>query len=440
VRVARSPRIALALFCLNCLILSTAALANDYYVAPTGNDSSAGSQSSPWKTIQKCINSFALGANGAVCHVADGTYQGVDITRGGSSSSMRFVLQCDGGADSATAAKNHCKIPNTVSFANFGIAVEANNVDIVGFDIGNNPNMGTAIVAMCNPNGSVVPCTTGNSVHIIGNYGHDLGSNVSSSSGVVGCPEDGVFTGGAHGHTYTDPQIIRNFVARFGITPAPAGCNVAQGIYFGNVPAGSLAIVQNNIVVAVPVSGITNSDGMCDFVISNNTIINTKHGIILSGGNFACPGGVVGGFTIANNAIFASTGTGSVFNVSSVPDCATAAPVLWSHNISDGATVDFSPARLSCDSITPNGWMHINPTSFFVNYQADGSGDYHLAAESLGIGAGSVGCVSGGPSPCTPTTDFDRTLRSASVSLGAYDVSQSGSLPSAPTGLSALVQ
>jgi len=438
VRVLRFPRIALAVFCFNFLILSTAALANDYYVAPTGSDSGAGSQASPWKTISHAIGAFSLGSNGAVIHVAAGTYaSGIDITRGGSSPTVRLVLQCDPGAASATDAMGQCKITGSAS----GIMVEANNVDVVGFDIGGNASMGIGLNSVCNPSGSTVACTTGNSNHFIGNYVHDLASSVPNSVGIVGCPENGAIQVGSnqHGHTTTDPQAIRNFVLNFGTNPAPTGCNTAQGVYFGSTGSGSSAIIQNNLIIKAPVSGITNSDNLCNEVITNNTIISTKAGIILSGDGTNCPGGVPGHNTIANNAIFNSTNE-QVFNVGSTVDCSSGAPTLWSHNVSDGLKADFSPSRASCDTVTPTPWVHQAGSAFFVNYQTDGSGDYHLQSSSIGIAAGSTTCVSGGMSPCMPATDFDGIARAATVSLGAFDVAESGSLPTAPTGLTAQVQ
>jgi hypothetical protein len=208
----------------------------------TGSDSNDGSQARPWKTIQHCVSSFSLGSNGAVCHVGAGSYStGVDVNRGGSSQSVRFALQCDPGAASASAAANECKITGTISFANIGVFVETNNVDVIGFDIGNNANMGAGIVG----------ANANSSVHLKGNYVHDLGSNVFNTAGTVrGCPENGAIGAGS-----VDIQITGNFIKAFGIVPAAATCRVAQGIYVLN------GTVQNNIVVGVPVGAIQLANG-----------------------------------------------------------------------------------------------------------------------------------------------------------------------------------
>jgi hypothetical protein len=401
------------LFCFTLLILCTAALASDFYVAPSGSDSNDGSQARPWRTMQRCVSNFTLDSNGAVCHVGAGAYTtGVDVTRGGASTSNRFVLQCDPGAVSAFAAKGQCQITGTISFANIAIFVEANNVDIKGFDIGNNPNMGAGIIG----------ANSSTSTHIIGNYVHDLGQGVRNTAGtILGCPENGAIGAGS-----VDEQAIGNFIQNFGINPAPSGCNVSQGIYFGN------GIAQNNLIAKVAVGGIQMSIG-CNSVISNNTILSTKDAIIIENGT-----GCLGHNTVANNYMAAYSN--AVFVTSSSAKCTSGAPNLFSHNISDGSGADFSAGPFSCDTVDPAPWIHQSGTAFFVNYQPNGNGDYHLKDGSLGIAGGAKTCVVGGMSPCTPSVDLAGTTRPSSISLGVFEGDQVASLPNAPSGLTALVQ
>ena len=56
------------------------------------------------------------------------------------------------------------------------------------------------------------------------------------------------------------------------------------------------------------------------------------------------------------------------------------------------------------------GTVTSNP--LFVNYQTNGTGDYHLASGSPAIEAGS--------STNAPTTDFDGTSQTSPPSIGAY--------------------
>jgi hypothetical protein len=391
--------------------------ANQYYVSPTGSDANAGTQAAPWRTIGHAAASFVLGSGGAVVHVADGSYPTVDVTRGGTSPTVRVTFQCDSGIASAMVARGRCKITGTGA----GVLIENNagNMDFVGFDVGGNPDMAIAFDLITSGSYS------GDNVSLVGNYVHDLGQNVADSLGIVGCPENGAIGGGR-----TGLHVLRNFIFNFGINPAPAGCNHAQGIYFGSLSPTNPALIYNNLVVKVPVGGITGSHGAsgspCNYVIANNTIISTKLGIIgASGDGSACPGGKPGLLTIANNAIF-SAGSTSVWYVNE-PDCTATTPTLYNHNVSDGLKPDYSgfgsyTGPIACDLIFPSPWIHQAGSSFFANYQPDGSGDYHLKAGSAGLAAGSTACVAGGVSPCVPTTDFDGKPRSSTApSVGAFE-------------------
>lgn len=68
---------------LGALVMTATAHAATYYVAPTGNDSNAGTQAAPFKTIGKGMNTAASGDN---VLLADGTYTGAgnkNLTFGG---------------------------------------------------------------------------------------------------------------------------------------------------------------------------------------------------------------------------------------------------------------------------------------------------------------------------------------------------------------------
>jgi hypothetical protein len=167
--------------------------------------------------------------------------------------------------------------------------------------------------------------------------------------------------------------------------------------------------------------------------VSNNTLVNSRHGIIIENEN-----GCLGHNTIANNYI--ADYTDAFFFLSDTAKCSSSATNLFSHNMTDGSGSDFSVGPFSCDTVTPNPIVHQDPASFFADYQTNGNGDYHLKAGSLGIGAGSTACVQGGTFPCTPTLDIAGVSRSVSLSLGAFESGQSASMPAAPSGLTALVQ
>src|SRR5207253_186283 len=130
----------LMLVCAYLLVLTEPALANDYYVSASGNDSNDGSQGHPWATVQNADKKFVLGATGTVIHVASGSYGSATqtLSRGGSSPTVRLAIQCDAGVASATAAMGKCMFRGAFE-------IFTNNVDLVGFDIGNNPDLAIAI-------------------------------------------------------------------------------------------------------------------------------------------------------------------------------------------------------------------------------------------------------------------------------------------------------
>jgi hypothetical protein len=157
---------------------------NNYYVSPIGSDSNSGTQASPWKTLQKANDAFALGTNGAVIHVQSGTYTAVVtcvdfsgvvcLSRGGSSTTVRVRWQCD--------APLSCLIRNgSGGFVVASLASGDNNIDIVGFDVGNAPN--GLFGFMAEWTGSAAQSLSGNSVHVIGNYFHDIAQTYNGAYG-----------------------------------------------------------------------------------------------------------------------------------------------------------------------------------------------------------------------------------------------------------------
>ncbi len=67
----------------SCFLLPSDASSATYYVASSGNDSDTGAAGTPWRTIQKCVNTLSAGDT---CVVADGAYaEDVIVSRSGSS-------------------------------------------------------------------------------------------------------------------------------------------------------------------------------------------------------------------------------------------------------------------------------------------------------------------------------------------------------------------
>ncbi len=391
-----------------------------YWVSPTGSDSNDGSQAHPWSSIDKAISSFTLGANGTIIHVAAGSYTAtfscavqssvnMCVDRGGSTTA-RLVVQCDN--------QWSCKLTGGV----MGINVVANYVDIVGFDVGNTASMSSGIFVPCQGScGAGAASTTGNSVHILSNYVHDLAASVDTGYG-PGCPWTGAIElSNQHGPYMTDSVVSGNLIARFGNWNL-TNCNVTHGIY-ADTPNVS---IYNNIIAQTPTSGIQLYSSECRASISNNVVMSAVVGIIVTPSTpTACsnPGLV----TVDNNVI-ENSGKWHIQAGSwdgSSPDCTSSTPVLYSHNLTDGIAPDFNSAGLhSCDTVTAT--LHENPSTTFVNYQSDGTGNYQLNLNSAGINGGTMTCVSGGTSPCVPQNDFAGAPRpqGAAIDIGAYEVAQ----------------
>lgn len=402
---------------------------NNYYVSASGNDTTgSGSQSSPWATISKAIGSFALATNGVVIHVADGTYANTTINRGGGSTSQRLVVQCDNGVANAAAAQGHCKISGS-GLAGFQLT-GGNNFDIKGFDIGNNPNMQTAIDGIpCGTASVSSPAASSclNSIHIIGNNIHDLSQNVAVDANGCNVPGNGpaaILLPNQHYFRVTDPQIIGNIVKNYGPLNYPITCAQSNYAIYIDTPG---ALVYNNLFYGKGAFGAQIYGDPCNLMFSNNTIIGFQYAVTLSGGGEGnCTPGVV---TFANN-IMAGQTKGEFIGISSMPCTDAAHQSLFANNISDGLHPDFNSigTNLSCNTTTPGtgspgAFIHASGASLFVNYQSDGTGDYHLKSGSPATDAGTNQCVTGGASPCVPTFDILNSSRGAAPSIGAYEAS-----------------
>ncbi len=425
------------------LLAGMASAQNQYYVATTGSDSSSGTSStSPWRTIQHALDSFSLGLQGTVIHVAAGTYteltnscstysnvaECIRIGRGGTSDSARLRLQCD--AQWSVPSGSGCLIRQ--NSATYGFEVNGNYVDIAGFDFGNAPRAQAALVGACNPanNGA---CPTANGLHVLNNYFHDVGQTVDDGEGAgPGCPKQGMIEAQQHhGASVTGLQIIGNRVSNYGNNALKGSCAYSHGIYVNT----SGAVVENNVVLDATANGIQWYSAPCNGVISNNVFVRSGYnGIIVAGGDLCGSG--QGKITIINNILDNNGHSGLALGTGSGAPCTAGSPILISNNVLFGNGTGQYSGTSSCAN--PVNTRTEAPTATFVSYAGNANDDYHLKAGSVAAQTGTTQCVAGGLSPCVPTMTLDSVLRPSPLSIGAFDVTTAVDL-SPPTNLTATV-
>ena len=425
---------------------------NQYFVnANTGSDSNDGSQARPWKTIQHADAALTLGSGGTIVHVAPGTYSGPITTRKSGTPSARIVFISD--------TKWGAKITTTNWSAN-GSYVDVNGFEMTSPGTGNNYAIGAQ----------------GDSVHILNNYMHDFD--------LGGCAQFGIVNvGTGSGTIYHNIWVVGNVIRRISTySLGTHSCVTAHAIY----DFGARSMIQNNLMSAItgPAIEKVNPPGSSSSdafgVISGNTIFNNGGGINI---NQEIENGVAYDFnTISNNIIVnngvddnISGGSGGLvfFHVSGTHNLVTNNLIygnkpadLMHHyaacgtNASGGTPVTGTPISGN-DADGNSGGCPANNSktdaggvsATFVNFQVDtptspasnfNPDNYRIKAGSNAIQNASTSCASSpAVSPCVPTTDFVGALRPASnFDIGAYeqDGGTVADVPSAPTGLTALVQ
>jgi hypothetical protein len=411
---------------------------SEFYVSPSGSDSNLGTQASSWLTIQHAVDSFSLGANGTTIHVAAGTYSDLNncatsgytdvnicVSRGGISASVRLVIECD--VPWSVPSSSGCLLRGNNSTQ--GISVEANNVDVMGFDYGNLPNALTGIGIFCSAERGPGPCAQGNSVHILGNYVHDIGSTANDGgAGGVGCPGawrgGGILAGSRHGgYNTTDTEVIGNRVTTIGSETlrTTGSCNYTHGIYMDTASG----IVENNIIEDTAATGLEVYSYPCNEIVTNNVVLRSgRTNLQLAGGDCGdpTPNLAQGWNTVTNNILDDSVndyglilGTG----VSGENACTVSTPTLVSNNLLFGNALGDYSGTSGCAA--PTNTLSEAPTSTFTNYLGDEDDVLTLKKGSAAINAGTTTCATGAPyTVCTSVVDFEGYPWNTLRDIGAY--------------------
>ncbi|MFA6435488.1 MAG: choice-of-anchor Q domain-containing protein, partial [Elusimicrobiales bacterium] len=353
----------------------------NYYVAATGSDSYTAAQAqnpaTPWKTIQKAVSSVSAGAT---VHVAPGTYSYTGASgrdgaiQGGASGTasarIRYVSDTKWGAKIISSGAS-------AVWYNYGSYVDIEGFDITGDGAGGIYNSGS----FC---------------RIMGNHVHNI-------EGPANCATDPNGGAGIDNTNYSasDNDIIGNVVHDVGIVNCGARSSRVHGIYHSNLRGH----IYNNITYHNSGYGIHTWHAPRDLVISNNlTFGNGASGIIVGAGD--SPGGGIkaDGFVVTNN-ISMNNGEYGI-----IEEGLTGTNNIYKNNLIYGN----SAGGISLQ----NGNTHQNTVTAdpkFVNFKADGSGDYHLSAVSPAIDKGT--------NQGAPADDYDGVARprGSAFEIGAYE-------------------
>lgn len=368
----------------SAVTLSTSTSSTTHFVAVGGNDSNDGSACRPWATIGKAARSVKAGDT---VIVGDGTYpENVSINIGGTGESNRVVFRSQNKWGAHVSGVN-----GSSSTASNTFTVSANYVTIQDFEITGWDYTGYGIKEQ-NP---------AHHINVIGNNIHSMGK------GATAC----VRGGGIGAVNYT--LIKDNHIWDISIYPrGRIRCNYQHGIYVLGGDGGS--IINNNIYAIWEGIGIQ-FDGARynNWTVANNTIFNAAYDSGGDGGSmyFNCDGSSsLGAGTCDNNVwrnnIFANNSRYCWF-VTSMNGGTLGANNVYDHNLTYNCGASYMQSGKATNQITTD--------PLFINYQPDGTGNYHLQSTSP--------ARNGGTNTSCPSTDQDGVTRPQEgvCDIGSYE-------------------
>jgi parallel beta-helix repeat protein len=219
-----------------------------------------------------------------------------------------------------------------------------------------------------------------------------------------GCTSNGGAGINNANYNATDDDIIGNVVNDIGV---PGKCSGVQGIYHSNLRGH----IYNNIVYRVSAYGIHLWHAADNVIVANNTVFSNGAagiggGIVIGAGD--SPGGIVLNNTKVINNIVYDNPAASIYEY-----CYPGQNCTGSSNTIANNLVYRNGGGITLRAGSASRTIAADPR--FVDYQADGTGNYRLKSTSP--------AVDKGLSEHAPATDIDNAARprGKAPDIGAYE-------------------